>query len=239
MSKCFSERMPRLLWVVLLTLFLTVETVLGVLLQVCGGLAGRIFSWSAVILACLFCILFFARTPRYLLTQAALLCTVGADWFLVICDPREQLPAMLLFSGAQLAYFLRLLLEDPSRVRQRWHVALRVLLSVGVLLLTLLVLGERADAVALVSMFYYANLILNLVFSFLITGVSPMSVGFVLFLLCDTLIGISSMGPYLSIPEDAFVWRIIHPGFDLAWAFYLPSQVLLSLSACAGMKKAK
>lgn len=212
-------------------LFFFAEAVLSYLLQtVSDGTQTRLFSYAAVVLACLFCAVFASRTAAYALTQAALLCTVGADWFLVMCEPRAQLPAMLFFSGTQLCYFFRLLLQDASRRGRRVHIVLRVFISLAAILLTLLVLRERADAVALVSMFYYANLLLNIVFAFLETGISFFSVGLLLFALCDTLIGLSCIDPYLQLPEDSFVQTLLHPGFDPAWAFYIPSQALLAAS---------
>ena len=51
-----------------------------------------------------------------------------------------------------------------------------------------------------------------------------------LFLLCDTVIGLSFLDGYLAVDKTSLIYRIIHPGFDLAWAFYLPSQMLLSIS---------
>ena len=57
-----------------------------------------------------------------------------------------------------------------------------------------------------------------------------MPVALVLFLLCDTVIGLQVMGAmYLPIAEGSFLHSLLNPGFDLAWAFYLPSQVLLAL----------
>ena len=92
-------------------------------------------------------------------------------------------------------------------------------------------LGEKCDAVALVSMFYYANLILNAVFACISFGKNPLlAIGLVLFILCDTVIGLSLIDPYLTLPESSPIYAIIHPGFDLAWAFYLPSQALLAIS---------
>ena len=37
-------------------------------------------------------------------------------------------------------------------------------------------------------------------------------------------------GMYLPIGDGSLLSRILYPGFDLAWAFYLPSQMLLAVS---------
>ena len=221
----------RVTWGVLTVIFVLVELVLAICLQTVGGREADLCRYAVVVLACLFCFLFFERKPAYFLTQLALICTVGADYFLVASLETKQLPAMLFFSVTQLAYFARLYLEDPSKRRRVVHLILRVALSVVALILTLTVLGEDADAVALVSMFYYANLILNLVFAFLdFKAQYLMAVGFLLFLLCDTVIGLSFLKNYIALSSDLWVNSLFSMEFDLAWAFYAPSQVLLALS---------
>ena len=42
--------------------------------------------------------------------------------------------------------------------------------------------------------------------------------------------GFSVLGEYVSLSPDALLYRLVNPGFNLIWAFYLPSQVLLALS---------
>ncbi|MBQ8310922.1 MAG: hypothetical protein IJX80_07920 [Clostridia bacterium] len=211
--------------------FALTESILGFLLQTAPGEAVRILSYTSVVIACLFCTLFCERSKSYAFTQLGLICTVCADYFLVLAEKRQQLPAMLLFSVTQLAYFARLYFADGNKKRRTWHLICRGLASAIVILLTLLVLGDGADAVALVSMFYYVNLLTNIVFACLQRERSHVFViGLLLFVCCDTLIGLSCLDAYLAIPEDSFIWSIIHPGFDLAWAFYVPSQTLLALS---------
>jgi len=210
--------------------FTVTESILGYLIQT-ADTGVRILSYVSVVLACLFCALFFERSGSYAFTQIGLICTVCADYFLVLAEARQQLPAMIFFSVTQLAYFARLYFAERSEKRRTCHIFLRIIASGIAILATVIVLGSNTDAVALVSMFYYANLLINIVFAFL-QGEEPriFAVGLLLFVLCDTLIGLSCLDAYMTIPEDSFVWRLIHPGFDLAWAFYVPSQTLLALS---------
>lgn len=219
------------LLVILCAAFACVMAVLGVLLQTVQDAIPINLRYTAVVLACLCCVLFAERSLSFVFTQLALVCTVGADYFLVWRTDRLQLPAMLFFSIVQLAYFLRLYFEDQSKVRRRVHFWLRVALSAATVGVTFAVLGQNCDAVAAVSMFYYANLILNAVFAFISFGRNPLlAIGLALFILCDTVIGFSLINGYLPISKDALIYRIIYPGFDLAWAFYLPSQALLAIS---------
>ena len=68
--------------------------------------------------------------------------------------------------------------------------------------------------------------------SSLVRCVWLLPVALVLFLLCDTVIGlqVASMG-YLPIGEGSWLYRVIFPGWNMAWAFYLPSQVMLAVYA--------
>lgn len=60
----------------------------------------------------------------------------------------------------------------------------------------------------------------------------------ILFLLCDTVIGLQvASGAYLPIPESSLLHRIIFMDLNLAWLFYLPSQVLISLHAAQLTKR--
>ncbi len=216
---------------VLTSLFLIAEAVLGVLLQTSQDVIPINLRYTAVIFACLFAVLFAERSKPYIFTQIALICTVGADYFLVYAEERQQLPAMIFFSVTQIAYFLRLYFDDGSKTRKKWHLILRATLSATIIVITWAVLGDNTDAVALVSMFYYANLFLNTVFAFVQFKKSGLfAIGLLLFILCDTVIGFSLIDTYLPIAQDSFIYSIIYPGFDLAWAFYLPSQALLATS---------
>ena len=110
-------------------------------------------------------------------------------------------------------------------------------------IVVILVLKDKADFLSLISMLYYTNLILNLVFSFFeIKTNFYLVVGFLLFLCCDTIIGLqAASGGYLAIEETSFIYKIIFTDFNLAWLFYFPSQVFLSLGAtnCFRIKNVK
>ena len=212
-------------------LFVVAEITLGVLLQTLPGTAAMWCAFASVVLACLFCILSAERSVAYLCTQLALVCTVCADRFLVLERPPIQRPAMIFFSMAQLLYFARLYDADGSPRRRRVHLVLRLTLSVVALAATCLVLRESADAVALLSVFYYAQLALNVVFAFLQGREHRlMAISLLLFIGCDTLIGLAFLGNYVTISPDSPIYALIHPGFDLAWALYVPSQTLMAIS---------
>ena len=218
--------------------FLAVMTLLGVLLQTAQDVISVNLRYTAVIVACLFFVLFAERTLSFAFTLAALIFTLAADYFLVYLPEIKQLPAMICFSLVQLAYFARLFCEDENRRRRTCHAILHAVLSLLAIVLTLLVLGESCDAVALVSMFYYANLILNVIFACGTFFKNPIfALGLLLFLCCDTVIGLIFVKHYLPIASDSFLYKILYPGFDLAWAFYVPSQALLAISLLPNFSK--
>ena len=210
--------------------FFAAETVLGILFQTGHG-NGAHLRYATVVLACLFCILFFEKSWEYLTLQMALIATVWADFYLVLPPSPNQLPGMICFSMAQISYALSLCFTEKSPRRLRLWLWVRMILSVIAVAATFAVLGKGADAVAVVSVFYYANLALNIAMAWTqFPRRAVMAVGLSLFLCCDTVIGLSFLDGYLPVSETSFIYRIIHPGFDLAWAFYLPSQMLLAVS---------
>lgn len=220
--------------------FLVAEATLGVLVQVLRGNAVVAVSYAAVLLAFAFAFLFFERTPRYLFTQTALLFTIFADYFLVVRGAEEQFLAMLFFSLTQLAYGARLYFEEKSPARRNLQLALRIGVSIAVIAVTFLVLGGSADRVALISMFYFANLALNAVLAFLrFEKPGFFAIGLALFLCCDVCIGLSLIESYLPLAEGSLLYRLAHPGFNLAWVFYVPSQALLALSLLPAKLKGK
>ena len=220
----------RIALIVITSVFVCAEIFLGIFLQVASGRAVNAASFGAIILACLFCLVSMEKSCEYAVTQIALVCTVCADYFLVWSSPIVQLPAMAFFLIAQLAYAYRLYLLADNRERAA-QVISRAALSLIIVIVTWVVLKEGTDALSIVSMLYYVNLILNAVFAFCgFKCRKLLAIGFLLFILCDTVIGLEMMNAYLPIPDDAYLYKIIRPGFNLAWVFYLPSQVLLSLS---------
>lgn len=160
---------------------------------------------------------------------AGLACTVMADLCLVVWSPVQRLWGMVFFLAAQSLYAIRL----HRQIRSNALLIIRISLTVIALAVTMIVLKDATDALALVSLCYYANLIMNIVTAFTdFRSNKLLSIGFVLFLLCDTVIGLQvACGGYLPIEDGSLLHQIIFMPFNLAWFFYLPSQVLISLSA--------
>ena len=209
----------------LVAVFIAMETVLYYLILTSGG---KLLIWSEYI-SIILCFLFAMVCFQKPLLMGGLAMTVCADFCLVVCDPIQQLWGMEFFVMAQMLYALYL-------HRQGLHMSLlavRLALSVAVEIVAVVILGENTDALALVSVLYYVNLIMNMVCAFArFRNNRLLAIGFVLFILCDTVIGLQvAAGGYLPITEGSIVHKLIFSGFHLSWFFYLPSQVLIALSS--------
>ena len=205
--------------------FLIAESILYYFILTAGGQTLVITSYTSIVLCFLFALQGIKTRP---LMVAGLLCTVGADFCLVICSPIEQLWGMVFFLGAQTLYAIQLHKQQKNNI----ILLIRIILTVVAALVAVLVLKENLDALAMVSVCYYANLIMNMVAAFTQWHKNKMlPIGFVLFILCDTIIGLQvAAGGYLPIAEGSMLYSLIFNGFNTSWMFYLPSQVLIALS---------
>ena len=203
--------------------FLLVEAVLYTLI-----LTGQwvVYAQYASVCLCVLYVLLHLRKANYYIL-GGLLCTAAADWFLVVKGGADKTTAMLFFLGAQLLYAAQL----HRRARSRRMAVVRFLLTVILAALTVVVMNGHPDLLAVVSVCYYANLFVNVLSAFRSHRKDwMMPWALVLFLICDTFIGLQvASGGYLPIAEGGLLHRIIFCPFNVAWACYLPSQVLIAL----------
>lgn len=180
-------------------------------------------QYASVCLCALFVLLHLRQANYYVL--GGLLLTLGADWFLVVQRPQEKLTAMYFFLAAQTVYALLL----HRRVRSKKPVWARVLTILTVEAVTVLVLRDKTDLLAVVSMAYYTMLLVNILCAFRGYRKEPLLAwALVLFILCDTVVGLQvASGAYLTLPP--WLNDTLFCGFPLDWVFYLPSQVMLAL----------
>lgn len=182
-------------------------------------------EFASIILCFVFALLHLRKDA--FLTPLGLFFTVLADFCLVVCNPIQRLWGMVFFLMAQSCYAVMLHWQGLHRPVLFIRIALTALVEA----VTIAVLKENADALALVSMAYYGNLVMNLVCAVIRCRENKLlTVGFVLFLFCDTVIGLqTAAGAYLPISQDSSLYKILFMDFHLSWFFYLPSQVLIAL----------
>ena len=209
-------------------IFIIIELLLTIFVQLTSGVLNTIVSFSAVVCAFLYSLLNFNKNN--ILIIIGLFTTVCADVFLVVIDPMKQNLAMCFFAITQICYFLYIY-NSQNKFQQKIHIIIRIIIIVISLISTTLVLKDNTDFLSLISLFYYANLVVNIIFAFIIKNKKTLLImGLILFACCDFVIGISIMGEsYLSLKEGTMLYFIANPGFNLAWIFYVPSQTLIAL----------
>lgn len=219
--KLFNNRFNTFLTLV----FLAVSCVLYYFILTAGGTLLVATSYASIVL----CFLFALLGWQNFWIIGGLACTVGADFFLVVCDPIQQFWGMVFFLGAQSLYAAMLHRSRPGKTL----LFLRLGLIAAAEAVTVAILKDATDPLAVISICYYVNLIFNIVMAFLqFKQYTLLAIGLVFFLLCDTVIGLQVMsGSYLPIPAGSLLDKILSVPFNLAWLFYLPSQVLISLSS--------
>ena len=181
------------------------------------------------------------------LTLAALCFTAMADWFLVILN-RHNLVGVGLFIPVQLLYLARLLLAQKSVYGTKSMIK-ALLLSVLIRLILIAVVWTFLYRFGLWEMlnlevfFYFTNLVSNMVQSFLLYAsfrsriesdreiprrrIFLLSFGLLLFTGCDVSVGLWNIpGVVNSLSGAGYLLLTL-----AMWTFYLPSQVLITLSA--------
>lgn len=222
MMKLFNNKLD----IALTLCFLAISCLLYYFILTAGGTLLTATSYAAIVL----CFLYALSRRKNFWIIGGLACTVGADFFLVVCDPIQQFWGMVFFLGAQSLYAAMLHRSRPGKTL----VIIRIALIVVAEAITVAILRGNTDPLAVISICYYVNLIFNIILAFLqFKNYRLFAIGLVFFLLCDTVIGLQVMSSgYLPIPDGSLLHRILYLPINLAWLFYLPSQVLISLSSC-------
>lgn len=159
------------------------------------------------------------------LVPLALALTAGADWFLLVRNDRYLL-GIALFLAVQTVYLLRL---RRAGADSAWPLrsALALALGAGVYAL------HMASAVNLAAALYFSQLASNTLLAWTLKGARrrAFALGLTLFVGCDVCVGLFNILPPGSPPYLAASVGM--------WLFYLPSQVLIALSALPGKEDAK
>lgn len=222
-----------------LKLLVSIFVILQVFNYLMREVAYTLFTYIFIITSCLFCMLLSDGSKSYRYTQIALIATVGADFFLVFLPFQLKVPGVLCFCVTQFSYFMRIWSEDENGIRKKVHLILRVAISVFGLIITILVLGIRLDVLSLISVLYYANLILNLIFSYLqFNKMRILAIALSLFIVSDTLLGFDNLSSYLLIPRGSVIYLITRVGGGFVMPLYLAAHILIPLSLFSRKRKA-
>ena len=176
---------------------------------------------------------FFCKNKRdWFWGSLALGFTLVADFFLVLHD--WHLPGVAVFCFAHLAYIMRamehrrgLLRRSAPRNDERKPLPLLWFLFLVIAVVLTILAFVWVDAIFVVSALYATLFISNIIISarYLQHNRWLAITGLLLFLACDICVLLFNLPRYIGAP--AWLTGV----FPLIWVFYLPSQVLLSVSA--------
>lgn len=192
------------------------------------GESTDIIKYVAVIVCFLVAALncFYGRNKDCIFVAAAMFFTIVADLFLLALD--DYYPAGIAsFIVVQSITFARIY------VARKKIPVISGAVRLGIVAILLIVLGATGalTAVSALSAIYFPQLVINAVDSALLIKKSKrfilLFIGLVLFIGCDACVGLDNFAEVgINIPAEAL--DIINPAI---WLFYLPSQVLITLSA--------
>ena len=154
------------------------------------------------------------------LIPPALTLTAGADWFLLVRNDHYA-AGIALFLCVQAAYCLRLRRMGAG---SGWPLRAALALGAGAGLCAL----GLASPVNLLAGLYFSQLLSNTVLAWRGKGRLQrlFAVGLTLFVGCDLCVGLFNLRP-----PNLVLYYLVSVGM---WFFYLPSQVLIALSALPG-----
>lgn len=198
--------------------FLTVEGTLYaafLALDLMGRGRDTVLIKYAGILLCVLFALSAAVKGGDRLMPIALALTAGADWFLLVRNDHYAV-GITLFLCVQTVYYLRL---RRVKVDSAWSLRSGLALAAGLVLYLL----NMASPVNLLAGLYFSQLLSNTVLAWTQPGWRLFALGLTLFVGCDVCVGLFNALPASSPPYPAAAMGM--------WLFYLPSQVLIALSA--------
>jgi len=228
---------PRYLKIIFLV-FLILQTILFISILFVPHLPlVNVFEYVSILLSLSFSLFVFLkkRSIFTLLIFIALIFTAIADTFLVFLNSylnvTTQTIAMISFSLCQLTYFI-LIWNITQNSRERFlNLLIRTFFFLGLEVAAVSILGSSYNFLIFVSLFYFSQLVTNIIFAFLHIKINLfLAIGLLLFIGCDIFIGLSTLCDIFALSQSHFLYIFAHLPFNFAWFFYLPSQVLLSSS---------
>lgn len=211
---------------ILLIMFLTIEMLLTIFIFIVEKNKYFSLDWfrySGVIICFLFSLLSFKNKRNHFLI-AGLAFTIVADYFLIIFND-YYIIGIAFFTIVQAMYFCYIM-------PKHWLASLITRFSIaGIVSLFITFVLKVSDATSYAAIFYYTNLVMNAVDAFINKnkGLLLFAIGLVLFIGCDTFVGLFNLSDFITINSSAF--KALEDNCVLIiWIFYLPSQTLISFS---------
>ena len=186
------------------------------------------FKYAGIILCLVFSLysLIRKRSLEAIFIPCALVFTLISDCFLLLNpDPELFIYGLVTFIITQLIYFLFLSFKNKSLFEFILNIVIRLILTL-VAIVVAVSLGYK-DTLTLLALSYFVELLANFVYSFSLIKLDKkyliFSAGLLLFIGCDISVGLNNVHLF-----DGIDYSLVN---YMMWVFYLPSQVLLSISS--------
>ena len=196
------------------------------------GLLSNTIKYTGIIL----CNLFFAFCRQYIDHTKSLMYIHLSLMFVLFCDyfllfTTSYVWGVLLFCIIQFIYFLHI--KGNCHFFKYYSMIVFITSLIGFIAQRN---GLTIHFLEILSVFYFINLIGNIIISLQRTKKAPgnlrelsFAIGLILFLLCDINVGIVNLIHY--IPDSlAFKWHLYEFSAILMWTFYLPAQIIIAVS---------
>lgn len=216
--------------------FIAVEAVIYAVFNVMAGMntPDPIYLKYAGILLCvavLLAVMFFRDTTRdNAIMLAALFFTAVSDLFILVLGKYYEI-GLVTFIIVQSLYLYRLYSDRLKKI----YITLSVRLGVMVALIITFAVLNMLNLLIAECAIYITMLSANVVDAFIIckksVNNSLFAIGLILFLGCDICVGLHNFGTVLNVALPIWLTKTVAVAM---WAFYLPSQVLITLSVNRG-----
>ncbi|MGN0806920.1 MAG: lysoplasmalogenase family protein [Candidatus Coproplasma sp.] len=217
-------------------IFIAVEAVIYVVFNVFAalGMPDPIYLKYSSVLLCLVVLIVVAfmpdRSRDNAVMIAALFFTAISDLFILVLGKYYE-TGLVTFIIVQSLYLYRIYSDRLKKIYITLCARLAVMLALIITFAALCMLDVLVAECAI----YITMLVANVVDAFIICRRSVnnliFSIGLLLFLGCDVCVGLFNFGAVLDVALPA--WLIAFASVAM-WAFYLPSQVLITLSVNKG-----
>jgi hypothetical protein len=184
---------------------------------------GIIAIGTCLVYSAIFCV----YKKGIFLVGPALIFGFIADYILMFLDSQAQ--GVTFFACAQLVYFIETLRLSFSVIEIIINIIVRILAIVGLEVGVYCAIKENFHYLEGIAAFYYSNFVINVIFSivhFKTNFLFPLGLFF--FLICDTFITLDEMDDVFSF-TGWFIRALLDVDVNMAWIFYVPSQVILTL----------
>ncbi len=211
--------------------FIAFEVIIFILLTCFAKyISTRWFSYSAIVICFLYALYYINRSNDHLILVVALFLTLLSDTCLIAIGNWRTL-GMIFFNFVQIAYALRFYQTYKHEIKRKSYLSVYIFANVMAQIIAYTVIKDSYDLLVFLSVSYGVNIIINCIFAWVKRRTNLlMPIAFSLFILCDIMVMLGNAEGYLVISETGLIAKLLALPFDLAWLFYLPSQVIMCLT---------